>query len=81
MTEHLDPSHLRRQAFDQRQLAEQDARHLAQVAVGLGSQLSEDAVERLIEAGFVQRAPHRLPGAPELELTPSGLARIRSSDQ
>lgn len=70
-----------RRPLDPLQLAAQDSRHLAQVAVGLGSQLAEESVERLITAGLIRIAPHRLPGAPALELTESGLARIRSSDQ
>lgn len=69
------------QPDEHRQLAEHDSRHLAQVAVGLGSQLAPDAAERLIEAGLIRRPPHRLDGAPELELTAQGLAHIRSSDQ
>lgn len=76
MTEFCD-----RQSPDPSLLDEHDSRHLAQVAVGRGAQLPPDAVERLIDAGFIRRPSHRLPGAPELELTAQGLAHIRSSDQ
>lgn len=76
MTEHHDA-----RLPDLQPLHDHDSRHLAQVAVGLGSQLPEQAIERLIGAGLVRRPPHRLPGAPDLELTAQGLAHIRSSDQ
>lgn len=80
MNDHHDAAHLHRQTVEQ-PIAEPDSRHLAQVAVGRGSQLDGDAIARLISAGLVRRPPQRLPGAPEFELTAEGLAHIRSSDQ
>lgn len=58
-----------------------DLRHLARVAEGCGASLPEAAVARLILAGLVRRPEHRCEGAPEIELTPDGLALVRSSDQ
>lgn len=59
----------------------QDLAHLARVAEGQGASVPETAVDRLMLAGLVRRPDHVCEGAPELELTPAGLARVRSSDQ
>lgn len=54
---------------------------LAWVAEGRASLVPEAIVVRLIEHGLVQKpARHGVPAAP-LELTPAGLAHVRSSDQ
>jgi len=58
-----------------------DLRHLARVAEGRGAAVPETAVARLMLAGLVRRPGHVCEGAPVLELTPEGLARVRSSDQ
>ena len=58
-----------------------DLQHLARVAEGRGGSLPEAAVARLTRAGLVRRPEHPCEGAPALELTPAGLARVRSSDQ
>jgi hypothetical protein len=59
----------------------EDLLHLARVAEGRGASLSEPAVARLMSLGLVQRPEHLCEGSPPLELTPEGLARVRSSDQ
>jgi hypothetical protein len=59
----------------------EDLRHLARVAEGRGASLPESAVVRLMQAGLVRRPDRICEGAPALELTPDGLARVRSSDQ
>jgi hypothetical protein len=59
----------------------EDLDHLARVAEGLGAELPEVAVARLMQAGLVRRPEHICAGAPALELTPAGLAQVRSSDQ
>jgi len=59
----------------------EDLRHLARVAEGRGAAVPEAAVARLMLAGLVRRPEHVCEGAPVLELTPAGLARVRSSDQ
>lgn len=59
----------------------EDLAHLARVAEGRGGSLPEAAVARLMQAGLVRRPEHLCEGAPVLELTPAGLARVRSSDQ
>lgn len=58
-----------------------DLLHLARVAEGRGGSLPEPAVARLMRLGLVRRPEHLCEGAPTLELTPEGLARVRSSDQ
>jgi len=59
----------------------QDLDYLARVAEGRGQAVPEAAVARLMLAGLVRRPEHHCEGAPVLELTPAGLARVRSSDQ
>ena len=59
----------------------EDLAHLARVAEGQGATVPESAVVRLTLAGLVRRPEHVCEGAPVLELTPAGLARVRSSDQ
>lgn len=59
----------------------EDLRHLAHVAEGRGADVPEEAVARLMLAGLVRRPEHLCTGAPVLELTPAGLAMVRSSDQ
>lgn len=59
----------------------EDLGHLARVAEGRGADVPEAAVARLMLAGLVRRPEHVCEGAPVLELTPEGLARVRSSDQ
>ncbi|MCX7514639.1 hypothetical protein [Frateuria sp. STR12] len=59
----------------------EDLVHLARVAEGRGADLPEAAVRRLMQAGVVRRPGHVCEGAPVLELTPAGLALVRSSDQ
>ena len=63
------------------QLDLEDLGHLALVAEGRGADVPEAAVARLMLAGLVRQPGHVCAGAPALELTPAGLARIRSSDQ
>lgn len=58
-----------------------DLNHLARVAEGRGACVPEAAVARLMQAGLVRRPERVCEGAPLLELTPAGLARVRSSDQ
>jgi len=59
----------------------QDLAHLARVAAGQGATRPETAVARLTLAGLVRRPERLCEGAPALELTPAGLALVRSSDQ
>ncbi|MBP1473272.1 hypothetical protein J7I44_03120 [Frateuria sp. MAH-13] len=59
----------------------QDLAHLARVAEGQGARVPEAAVARLMLAGVVRRPEHVCDGGPSLELTPAGLALVRSSDQ
>lgn len=54
---------------------------LAWVAEGRASLVPEAAAARLIERGLVQRPARATAGAAALELTPAGLAHVRSSDQ
>lgn len=58
-----------------------DLENLARVAEGRGTSLPEPALARLMRAGLVQRPARVCEGAPPYELTPAGLARVRSSDQ
>ena len=58
-----------------------DFRHLARVAEGRGAAVPEAALAKLMQAGLVRRPEHVRAGAPLFELTPAGLARVRSSDQ
>ncbi|MEI7037856.1 hypothetical protein [Fulvimonas yonginensis] len=67
--------------MDERELDLEDLHHLARVAEGRGGALPEAAVARLMRAGLVRRPERLCEGAPSLELTPAGLARVRSSDQ
>jgi hypothetical protein len=62
-------------------LALEDLAHLARVAEGQGATVPEAAVARLSLAGLVRRPERLCEGAPVLELTPAGLALVRSSDQ
>jgi hypothetical protein len=62
-------------------LDREDLENLARVAEGRGSTLAEPALVRLMRAGLVQRPAHLCEGAPRYELTPAGLAWVRSSDQ
>jgi len=59
----------------------EDLAHLARVAEGQGATVPEAAVARLSLAGLVRRPERFCEGAPVLELTPAGLALVRSSDQ
>jgi hypothetical protein len=59
----------------------EDLHHLARVAEGRGGAVPEPAAARLMQAGLVRRPERVCEGAPPLELTPAGLARVRSSDQ
>lgn len=59
----------------------EDLAHLARVAEGQGATVPEPAVARLMLAGLVRRPGRVCEGAPLLELTPAGLALVRSSDQ
>lgn len=59
----------------------QDLENLARVAEGRGASVDETALARLMRAGLVRRPPRVCEGAPAYELTPAGLARVRSSDQ
>jgi hypothetical protein len=59
----------------------EDLDHLARVAEGRSVDVPEAAVARLMLAGLVRRPACAGRDAPTLELTPAGLARIRSSDQ
>lgn len=59
----------------------EDLAHLARVAEGQGATVPEVAVARLMLAGLVRRPDALCAGAPALELTPAGLALVRSSDQ
>lgn len=58
-----------------------DLECLAWVAEGRASRVPEAAVARLIERGLVQRPQRVAEHAAVLELTPAGLAHVRSSDQ
>lgn len=59
----------------------EDLGHLADVAEGQGAAVPEAAVARLMQAGLVRRPEQLRAGASVLELTPAGLALVRSSDQ
>ena len=58
-----------------------DLAHLARVAEGQGATVPEAAAARLMLAGLVREPERICEGGPPLELTPAGLARVRSSDQ
>lgn len=62
-------------------LSSQDLQCLAWVAEGRGALVPEAQVARLMLAGLVRQPERRCEGTPPLELTPAGLARVRSSDQ
>lgn len=59
----------------------EDLAHLARVAEGRGDDVPERAIARLILAGLVRRAEPGPVAGPPFELTPAGLAKVRSSDQ
>ena len=75
----MDPTQWRSKMTDKLDL--EDLGHLARVAEGRSDVVPEAAVERLMLAGLVRRPVHVCEGASPLELTPAGLARVRSSDQ
>jgi hypothetical protein len=58
-----------------------DLECLGWVAVGRPDLVSEATAERLRGAGLVRTPERVVDGAVALELTPAGLAMIRSSDQ
>lgn len=58
-----------------------DLECLAWVAEGRASQVPESVALRLLRQGLVQRPARQGTGAAALELTPAGLAHVRSSDQ
>jgi hypothetical protein len=63
------------------ELGPQDLERLAWVAEGMTSLVPELCADRLLAAGFVRKADPAIEGSVNLELTPAGLAFIRSSDQ
>jgi hypothetical protein len=63
------------------ELSPQDLECLAWVAEGMTSLVPEVCADRLLLAGFVQKREPTIEGNSALELTPVGLAFIRSSDQ
>lgn len=63
------------------ELSSQDLQCLAWVAEGCGGLVPQTHVERLTLAGLVRQPEHRGKDGPPLELTPAGLAHVRSSDQ
>jgi hypothetical protein len=58
-----------------------DLECLTWVAVGRADLVSAASVERLLVGGFVRRPERAAEGVAALELTPAGLALVRSSDQ
>lgn len=58
-----------------------DLECLAWVAEGRASLVPDTVAMRLIQAGLVRKPIRIGPGTAVLELTPAGLARVRSSDQ
>lgn len=58
-----------------------DYENLTRVAQGQAATVDEFGVERLITAGLVLRMAASEIAAASLQLTPAGLALIRSSDQ
>ncbi len=58
-----------------------DLECLGWVAVGRPDLVSEASLERLHSAGLVRKPDRIAESAVPLELTPAGLALIRSSDQ
>ena len=67
--------------FSFRNLDPKDLECLGWVAVGRPDLVPEASVERLRVAGLVREPERVVAGAVALELTPAGLAFIRSSDQ
>lgn len=59
----------------------EDLAFLARVAEGRGASVPVAAISRLLLAGLVRRPEHVCEGGPTFELTPAGLAHVRSSDQ
>ncbi|MFC4527241.1 hypothetical protein ISN76_11090 [Dyella halodurans] len=62
-------------------LDSRDLECLGWVAVGRPDLVSEASLERLRSAGLVRQPERIAESAVPLELTPAGLALIRSSDQ
>ena len=58
-----------------------DLECLAWVAEGRASQVPDAIAARLVARGLVQKPERSIAGAAPLELTPAGLAHVRSSDQ
>ncbi len=58
-----------------------DLECLGWVAVGRPDLVTEATLERLCRAGLVRKPERMAESAVPLELTPAGLALIRSSDQ
>jgi hypothetical protein len=58
-----------------------DLEGLAWVAEGRASRVSDTVAARLIEYGLIRKPERPVAGAAALELTPAGLAHVRSSDQ
>jgi hypothetical protein len=58
-----------------------DLECLAWVAEGRASQVPDAAAARLTQAGLMRKPERTGPGTAALELTPEGLAHVRSSDQ
>lgn len=54
---------------------------LAWVAEGRAADVPDDVAARLLSAGLIIKFERGPNGHPTLELTPAGLAHVRSSDQ